>query len=219
MREKGIIGQNWHELRMKPEPYADTRPRLGHFTQHDEFFKESKRALPMEACTWQLSMRSGKALSAFENEPWEHLFQKHEHSFDMLNDAQIEKKKEESQKSELDFGKDKPSRPARNRVDAHRERKVHLEIDERGKEKHTSYTNKVTANSQRFRGFIEPQHTPRRTFGLDHALDPGKSGPRTHPDGVRWMINLRGGTREGESFRDWKAEQEGEEDEKKPGKK
>eukprot|EP00746_Dinoflagellata_sp_MGD_P003732 gnl/MRDRNA2_/MRDRNA2_107228_c0_seq1.p1 gnl/MRDRNA2_/MRDRNA2_107228_c0~~gnl/MRDRNA2_/MRDRNA2_107228_c0_seq1.p1 ORF type:complete len:227 (+),score=45.59 gnl/MRDRNA2_/MRDRNA2_107228_c0_seq1:113-793(+) len=209
-RERGIIGQNWHDMRLKPEPYLETRPRLGHFTRHDEFFKETKRALPMEGAAWQLSMRSGKSTSSFENEAWQHLFQQHEHSFDMLADVYGKKKTED----EAQEG-GKPSRPERNRIDPHRERKVHLDLDNQGKEKHAAYTPKVTTNSQRFRGFIESQHTPRRTFGLDHGHDPGHAGPRTHPDACRWMIGLRGGPRVCEEWYDMKAKLEKEEEAKK----
>jgi len=173
-REKGILGQNWNDLRLKREPYT---PLIDY------------------ACTF----RSLKA-TTFENKPWQHLFQKRDHSFDMLADAHSSSKHESESA--------KPSRPAKFRIDPHRERKVHLEYDAQGNEKHTLYTAKVARNSQRFRGFLESQHTPRRTFGLDHSHDPGKSGPRTHPDSLRWMVNLRGGPREGEEFRDLKAQQE-----------
>lgn len=217
-RERGIIGQNWHDLRLKPEPYLETSRasnRIGHFTRHIELLSDSQRSLPMSSANFHLNMRMCETQKGgFENEPWQHLFQKHDHSFDMLSDAYKTSSKKEIEDPTGLGQVTKPSRPPSNRIDPHRERKVHLEPDGQGSEKHMSYPGKMTANSQRFRGFMESQHTPRRTFGLDHGHDPGKYGPRTHPDSARWMIALRGGTREGEEFRDMKAAQEKLEEEK-----
>lgn len=198
-KESGIIGENWNELRLKPEPYEDSRPRIGHFTRHLEFYKETQRALPMEAACWQLSMRSS-IKGSFENASWQNLFQKHEHSFDMLADAYAKAKKEENEDEFI--GKKKKKREEINRIDPHRERKVHLEGDAQGSEKHAVYVQKVTPNTQRFRGFLEPQHTP------------GKSKyPRSHPDACRWMVGLRGGPRVAEEWYDAKKRADAEKEE------